>query len=75
MFLVGGGILVHGVSTLHHAEESFAGWASQVPGAGAVLGALAPMLLNAAVGLAAGFVLVLLFTAGQKLVKGRAKKK
>jgi uncharacterized protein len=75
MFLVGGGILVHGVSTLHHAEESFTHWASQVPGAGAVLGALAPMLLNAAVGLAAGAVLVLLFTAGKKLVKGRGAKK
>ena len=69
MFLVGGGILVHGVSTLHHAEESFTRWAAQVPGAGAVLGALAPMLLNALVGLGAGALLVLLFTLGQRVVK------
>ncbi|MCK8500187.1 MULTISPECIES: DUF808 domain-containing protein [Myxococcus] len=69
MFLVGGGILVHGVSTLHHLEESFAAWASSAPGVGSILGGLAPMLLNGAVGLAAGGVLVLLFTLGQKLVK------
>ncbi|MBN8469278.1 DUF808 domain-containing protein [Corallococcus exiguus] len=75
MFLVGGGILVHGVSGLHHAEESFTAWAGRVPGVGNVLGGLAPMVLNAAVGLGAGFVLVLLFTLGQKLFKGRAAKK
>ncbi|AKF80329.1 membrane protein [Myxococcus fulvus 124B02] len=69
MFLVGGGILVHGVSTLHHLEESFTAWASSAPGVGSILGGLAPMLLNGAVGLAAGGVLVLLLTLGQKLVK------
>ncbi|WP_426747580.1 DUF808 domain-containing protein [Myxococcus faecalis] len=69
MFLVGGGILVHGVSTLHHMEESFTAWASSAPGVGSILGGLAPMLLNGAVGLAAGGVLVLLLTLGQKLVK------
>ncbi len=75
MFLVGGGILVHGISSLHHAEESFTAWAAAVPGVGAVLGGLAPMLLNAAVGLGAGAVLVLLFTLGKKVVKGRGAKK
>ncbi|RKG82672.1 DUF808 domain-containing protein [Corallococcus exercitus] len=75
MFLVGGGILVHGVSTLHHAEESFTAWAGRVPGVGSVLGGLAPMLLNAAVGLGAGAVLVVLFTLGQKVLKGRGAKK
>ncbi|QAT83011.1 Inner membrane protein YedI [Corallococcus coralloides] len=75
MFLVGGGILVHGVSGLHHAEESFTAWAGRVPGVGSVLGGLAPMLLNAAVGLGAGALLVVLFTLGQKLFKGRGAKK
>ncbi|RKH69029.1 DUF808 domain-containing protein [Corallococcus llansteffanensis] len=74
MFLVGGGILVHGVSALHHAEESFTAWARAVPGVGSVLGGLAPMLLNAVVGLGAGAVLVLLFTLGQKVLKGRGAK-
>ncbi|RKH74176.1 DUF808 domain-containing protein [Corallococcus aberystwythensis] len=75
MFLVGGGILVHGISSLHHAEESFSAWAGRVPGVGNILGGLAPMLLNAAVGLGAGAVLLLLFTLGQKLFKGRGAKK
>ncbi|WP_223642957.1 DUF808 domain-containing protein [Corallococcus sp. EGB] len=75
MFLVGGGILVHGVSGLHHAEESFSAWAGKVPAVGSILGGLAPMLLNAAVGLGAGAVLVVLFTLGQKLFKGRGAKK
>jgi uncharacterized protein len=75
MFLVGGGILVHGISSLHHAEESLSKWASSVPGVGSFLGGLLPMLLNAAVGLGAGAVLVLLFTLGQKLFKGRGEKK
>ena len=75
MFLVGGGILVHGVSSLHHAEESFTAWAGRVPGVGNILGGLAPMLLNAAVGLGAGLVLVVLFTVGQKLFKSKGAKK
>jgi uncharacterized protein len=75
MFLVGGGILVHGVSGLHHAEESLTKWAASVPGVGSILGGLLPMLLNAAVGLGAGAVLVGLFTLGQKLFKGRGEKK
>ncbi|MCE9669908.1 DUF808 domain-containing protein [Myxococcus stipitatus] len=74
MFLVGGGILVHGVSSLHHAEESLTAWAAAVPGVGSVLGGLVPMLLNGAVGLGAGAVLLLVVTLGQKLVKGKGAK-
>ena len=51
MFLVGGGILVHGIPPLHHLVE---GW---VHGAGAV-GWLVDMLANAAVGIVAGAILV-----------------
>ncbi|NTX17046.1 DUF808 domain-containing protein [Myxococcus sp. CA051A] len=75
MFLVGGGILVHGVSLLHHAETSFTDWVTTVPGVGRILGGLAPMLLNAAVGLGAGAVLVLLVVLGKKVMKGKAAKK
>ncbi|MCP3097895.1 DUF808 domain-containing protein [Myxococcus sp. K15C18031901] len=75
MFLVGGGILVHGVSGLHHAEQSFSEWAASVPGVGSVLGGLAPMLLNGAVGLGAGAVLVLLLTLGQKVMKKKPSAK
>ena len=47
MFLVGGGILAHGVPALHHAVEALA----QAAGA---LGAVLPLLADAVVGIAAG---------------------
>jgi uncharacterized protein len=71
MFLVGGGILVHGVSVLHHAEEALAARAATVPGVGSVLGGLTPTLLNAAVGLAAGALLVLVVTWVKRMTKGK----
>ena len=51
MFLVGGGILVHGVPALHHLAH---GWQA----AGGLTGALLPLLLDAGAGLAAGALLV-----------------
>ena len=54
MFLVGGGILVHGVATLHHAIENLAHDAGELPAIGAIFEALTPMLLNIAAGIAAG---------------------
>jgi uncharacterized protein len=48
MFLVGGGILVHGVPALHHAIEA---GAQQL---GSLFGALWPLLADAGVGVAAG---------------------
>ena len=48
MFLVGGGILVHGIPALHHGLEHLA------QGFGGMLGALTPMLINGLVGVLAG---------------------
>jgi predicted DNA repair protein MutK len=63
MFLVGGGILVHGISPLHHAIEGFLG------GLGGVLaGVLAP-LVNAALGIVAGAIVLAGVTAVSKLLK------
>lgn len=58
MFLVGGGILVHGIAPLHHAIEAFG------EGRG---GALTTALLNAGVGIVAGAAVLALFTLGSKL--------
>ena len=58
MFLVGGGILVHGVPSLHHAIESLAGAVEGFPGMGSALAFLTPLLLNALVGVAAGALLL-----------------
>lgn len=67
MFLVGGGILVHGVPLLHHALEHAEALAGSVPGAGVVLGPVSGMLINGLVGLAAGALLVLLLKLVQRL--------
>jgi uncharacterized protein len=52
MFLVGGGILVHGAAPLRDSVEHFA------QGAGAAFGPVLPMLLNALVGVVAGAVVL-----------------
>ena len=66
MFLVGGGILVHGVAPLAHAIEGFAERAAaSMAGLGTVVQALTPMLANAVVGVLAGALVL----AGVSLVK------
>ena len=60
MFLVGGGILLHGIPALGHAVEHFAeglGWA----------GAVVSNLANGVAGLLAGAVVVLVFNTVQKM--------
>ncbi|MCW5666613.1 MAG: DUF808 domain-containing protein [Piscinibacter sp.] len=65
MFLVGGGILVHGWPALHHAIEAL------VPGGNGLLGAVLPTLLDGLVGVVAGAVVLALVTGVQRL-RGRA---
>ncbi len=67
MFLVGGGILVHGVGVLHHALEGAEAAVVHVPGVGAVLGVLTGMLFNAVVGILAGGVLVGLLSLWERV--------
>jgi hypothetical protein len=61
MFLVGGGILTHGIGPLHHLIEQM------LDGAGSVLAALAPLLIDAAVGVIAGALVLAAVTAFNKL--------
>jgi predicted DNA repair protein MutK len=58
MFLVGGGILVHGVGALHHAIEDAAHLAEALPAVGAIAGALTSAIANGAVGIVAGAVVL-----------------
>ncbi len=64
MFLVGGGILVHGVPLLHHASEGAGAYAAQWPG-GPVWAVLAPNAVNALIGIVAGALVL----AGVMLVQ------
>ncbi|SEQ85874.1 hypothetical protein SAMN03080615_02992 [Amphritea atlantica] len=63
MFLVGGGILVHGLPFLHHFVESL------IVDMNAVLHWLVPVLLDAVVGLIAGAVVLAIVTTGKKLFR------
>jgi predicted DNA repair protein MutK len=63
MFLVGGGILTHGVPVLHHWVEHLS---ESIGGLG---GAILSGLLNAGVGLLAGAAVLVVVTLAQKAVK------
>ncbi len=67
MFLVGGGILVHGVHGLHHAVEELAHHAGSVPAVGGILESLTAALCNALAGVLAGAVLVLAVQLARRL--------
>jgi predicted DNA repair protein MutK len=67
MFLVGGGILVHGVHAVAEWIRDAAVDAAAIPGAGVVLGALTPMLANAVAGLVAGGLAVLVVKLAGRL--------
>ena len=74
MFLVGGGILTHGVGVLHHGIETMAQRAGDVDGVGALLEAVTPMTLNALVGVVAGALVLLGVTLLQRLRKPQPQK-
>jgi uncharacterized protein len=67
MFLVGGGILVHGVHVLAHWVEGLAADAATVEVVGPALRILTTPVLNAAIGIVAGTVVLLVFTGAQRL--------
>lgn len=65
MFLVGGGIVVHGIAPLHHAIEQFAQQQSTV------VALMLPTLLNLVLGFIIGAIVVLLVKAAAR-VRGTA---
>jgi len=71
MFLVGGGILVHGLPPLHHAFERIAGRMAEVPGFGDTLRLSALLAFDAMTGIAAG-ALVLAIVTGVRRAYGTA---
>lgn len=71
MFLVGGGILVHGVQLLHHWADGAAHAVQLVPGIGAVLKVLSGMLFNAVVGIVSGGLIVALVKGWSRLRASR----
>ncbi|HEX9003195.1 MAG TPA: DUF808 domain-containing protein [Blastocatellia bacterium] len=69
MFMVGGGILTHGIHSVHDLIEQIAHRAGQISGIGGVLQALTPSLLNALAGVVAGAVTLGLVTVASRIWK------
>ncbi|MBI6141623.1 DUF808 domain-containing protein [Serratia marcescens] len=63
MFMVGGGILTHGLPPVHHLFEDWASYTTVVPTFGHILQGVVPALLNVAFGLVAGGVVLAVMSA------------
>ncbi len=72
MFLVGGGILAHGIPAIGHAIEALAAHALAVPGIGAALRLAAALAGDAIVGVAAGALAVAAMTLTRRARRSRA---
>lgn len=58
MFLVGGGIISHGIPFFHHLSQDAVDYSHHLPAIGQIFGAVVPTLLNFVIGIAAGVVVV-----------------
>jgi predicted DNA repair protein MutK len=67
MFLVGGGIIAHGVPFLHHFVEHYVDVAATLPTLGTLVGSITGILLNGVIGIASGLIAFLVFKGVQKL--------
>lgn len=74
MFLVGGGILVHGIPPLHHAVELIVHPVHELESVGAVLGSIVEMSANAIVGILSGSIILMILTLLSKFRKGSVAK-
>ena len=68
MFLVGGGILMHGLPGTHELTHHLVGPVRSIPFVGDVASALMPTLMNAIVGVLAGGLLVGMATMGKSFL-------
>lgn len=69
MFMVGGGILTHGLPFAHHLIESAALTAATLPGIGNLLASVTPMLLDAIAGVLAGALALLAMLSLERLYR------
>ena len=73
MFMVGGGILTHGIPAAHHLIEQLAASAAGLPALGAVLSVLTAPLLNGLAGILAGAMVLAVVSGasrGWRALKG-----
>ena len=68
MFMVGGGILTHGIPVIHHALEAMAQSTASIPAIGSTLAILTPSVLNAIAGVIAGAATLAVITVVGKMI-------
>ncbi|UCQ18660.1 DUF808 domain-containing protein [Edwardsiella tarda] len=69
MFMVGGGIVVHGLPWVHHGILALSQSVGALPTLGALVGGIAPSLLAMVFGLLLGVLIVGLLLGGQRLLR------
>ena len=67
MFLVGCGIISHGVPLLHHFTEGSVDYAEHIPTVGSIVGALTPTLINLVIGFVAGLIVLAIVSLIKKV--------
>jgi hypothetical protein len=67
MFMVGGGILTHGVGAVGHWIENNAELAAALPYVGTVVGGLLPTALNAGIGIVVGAIILIVINLINKI--------
>jgi uncharacterized protein len=72
MFLVGGGILVHGIPFLHHLSAHWSNDVGTIPAIGDLLGGITPILINAVTGVLAGALVLALVMLGRRVFARKA---
>ena len=72
MFLVGGGILLHGIPPLHHTFERLADGLAEVPAVGDTLRLLALIAFDATAGIIAGALVLGIVTSVRRVLRPRA---
>jgi predicted DNA repair protein MutK len=72
MFLVGGGIVIHGVPVLHHASDSVAGLGSGVAGLGGILSLVTSTLFTLVMGVLVGAVILGVVSAVKRVMRSKA---
>ena len=72
MFLVGGGILVHGIPPLHHTFERIAGGLAELPAVGETLRLLTLITFDGIAGIIAGALVLGIVTGVRRVLRPRA---
>ena len=73
MFLVGGGILVHGIPPLHHWIQGLGERVSALHGTGSALRILIVFLADAAIGMVAGALVLAVVSGARRAIRSRAE--